>query len=412
MGRGHWGVLLGAALVAASVFLGSVARAEYVWTLFSTYSGATAEEACSNYCDSQSAVLVSCDGVVEPKTYDANGVLSRAYCGITRDFGSGPQSDSFEMNRSGTESCPAGYELDAEAGGCVPVSGPKPPTWPLFVWQDNPNFPPTQCVEGTLWEKPGVIIETTAGRWSTTYISSGESCEADGTTDYDVAPTVDDEGCVTSVNGNVMCRSNQPDPTNCGTVNGDVVCLASVPPGKCTILAGGSYICDGAASTPPAPNNGTEGVPAPVDDRLWAAEEGSLRAFSYYSTSTVNQSTSHQGTLVGEDGTVPEEGAEFEEATDTSGLTYDFGPLDDATGGAGSVDTGYLPGTGAAPDIGFSGTNGACPLEDQTASVMGMAVRLDGLCWWAEKIRDVLYWVFAVLTAWFLLLQLTQFKSF
>lgn len=139
------------------------------------------------------------------------------------------------------------------------------------------------------------------------YYSTGNSCSAPDETPGD--PVVDGGSgalCVTTSKGNNVCIDPSI-PTNCGLVNGTQVCANHVPDGSCTIIPGGSYICDTdvtPTSVPPRPSlptNPTEAIkPEAIIDPPVIG--GTVQSIDYWSpsaltTGTVTDNTSAPNTV-------------------------------------------------------------------------------------------------------------------
>jgi len=114
----------------------------------------------------------------------------------------------------------------------------------------------THCnVTGTKG-KIGITDPSGVITYTRRYYSDGSACSNPDAKPGDVA--VDGGSgqlCVTSQKGNTVCID--PQVPNCGTVNGTSICLDHIPDGACTIIAGGSYVCDNdinANSVPPRPS--------------------------------------------------------------------------------------------------------------------------------------------------------------
>lgn len=69
----------------------------------------------------------------------------------------------------------------------------------------------------------------------------------------------DSEGAICVTSGTNTYCLNENLPKNCGTINDVGVCLESPPPGGCTFIAGGSFVCDATAPDTAKPDNGTPG---------------------------------------------------------------------------------------------------------------------------------------------------------
>jgi hypothetical protein len=201
------------------------------------------------------------------------------YCGrwrgeVTRITGS-PYITNIQP---GIVMCQPGDEIPPEP----PTECPDPgtPTYDDQGWQpvteydiETPVLPEAKCEDYCLAEP---VIERRAynsdwpdGVWVVwRYEYTGGVC-----TDYGAsmpAPFADcqcDEltpgllGCVCGAGED--CPSNagiciEQEEPNCGTFNGTQVCLDDAPPGDCTMLPGGSYICDADApdSSKPVDSDG------------------------------------------------------------------------------------------------------------------------------------------------------------
>lgn len=184
---------------------------------------------------------------------------------------------------------------------------------------------------------------------ATTAGGSGATCAAPTSPLPTPGSKVDTGAAVTDcqvLGSAIGCVTQSTSGTYCGTYNGDQVCVGAIAPGKCEAFASGGVACTeatntNAASSPPAPNNGTSGVPATPTAVLTDNVSGTPSVTNYYGSSTVSGSTvsapsSGAGTNVG--------------ATNTAGV---------ASGGSGSgagtvgadCDTASNPGgcTGAVP---------------------------------------------------------------
>jgi len=116
---------------------------------------------------------------------------------------------------------------------------------------------------------------------------TGDSCvpPTDGTN------TAQSGSCVNTSSG-VVC-TEQSKGKNCGTVNGDEVCVDSAAPGACVSYASGAVACvsksDGSVPTPPSPNNGMNGVPAPPSVQV--SNQSNSAVTNYYTSNVVNGSS-------------------------------------------------------------------------------------------------------------------------
>jgi hypothetical protein len=93
------------------------------------------------------------------------------------------------------------------------------------------------------------------------------------------------------INGQTVCTSQSQQ--NCGTINGQEVCVAAVPEGNCTVIPGGSYICDSTAPNQPTAPGDPE-TPATPDvqfSQVDPATGASDREVNYYGSGTVADSS-------------------------------------------------------------------------------------------------------------------------
>ncbi len=134
----------------------------------------------------------------------------------------------------------------------------------------------TACINGCLYEGAGVIIESPSG-FNRTGQSTGQSCTAGNSPGE--AEAGDGVACIIGESSNVTCIANGF-PENCGTFNGDQICLGDAPPGDCTFLPGGSFVCGGGAgepmpdTTPPVPGDGEPPSPVPPDVTIHDGDGG------------------------------------------------------------------------------------------------------------------------------------------
>lgn len=98
---------------------------------------------------------------------------------------------------------------------------------------------PTYACINTCQYRTKTAIWTT-NEWYGDVEGTGAIC-----TSVDAAPT--SENCIEQ-GGTKLCYKTET--TNCGTFNGQTICLDTIPPGNCTMISGGSFICD-SEGTPP-----------------------------------------------------------------------------------------------------------------------------------------------------------------
>lgn len=117
------------------------------------------------------------------------------------------------------------------------------------------------CLDECLYQySPGTLrIGAGAGQLASIR-SEGRSCAS-----TPGAPPEDDEAedddCMQVPGIGLVCAESD----RCGSVNGDVVCPGEVPDGGCVGYRSGGVACDSDAASPPAPDDGTPGSPAPPD---------------------------------------------------------------------------------------------------------------------------------------------------
>jgi hypothetical protein len=100
----------------------------------------------------------------------------------------------------------------------------------------------------------------------------------------------------TSLGSVISCTVQNPTTgAYCGTYNGDEVCVGAVPANKCVAFASGGVACTvpsgASAQAPPAPDNGTAGVPAAPTATLANNVSGAITSTNYYSAATAAAST-------------------------------------------------------------------------------------------------------------------------
>jgi len=225
--------------------------------------------------------------------------------------------------------CKFNLKLPGYPGSCGSAEGCT--TSNVYVGVKSAECPPPSCTDSTTrytknfssgWPGPSsYCLKSTnctinqifaggndaAGKGYAIYESTGQDCGTEG--DYD-GQGADSTAC-SVVNGQTLC--NKPGETNCGTVNGESVCLGDHPDAPadtgCKGLSGGGKNCGDQAPTPPAPDTGTPGVPAPPDMTI-NIHEGSTNTTNYYF---------NHNTVAGSSGVTPSEGGEpaCDPATDT-----------------------------------------------------------------------------------------------
>lgn len=149
---------------------------------------------------------------------------------------------------------------------------------------------------------------------------SNESCKPfeDPTARAEDPVTGEPETCE-AVGDGEYCASATGDG-QCGYMNDSFICLGKVKENECKVLGDGGRVCGSkASSTPPAPDNGTPGVPATPDGVIEqerpnavgggggssSSGGGSAGTYNYYNASTVGNSARDPGT----DGAAPSGGS-------------------------------------------------------------------------------------------------------
>lgn len=147
--------------------------------------------------------------------------------------------------------------------------------------------PITQCL---MRRGPGVCID---GSCIFTVTHTSESCASVNDPPLENGPR--GEKCIEG-GDNEWCMSEQG-KKNCGFLNGNFTCLSSVEPDGCDVFPDGSRVCGPVAPTPPAPDNGTPGVPAEPDKELQVTHvNNQTTTVNYYNSTTVNNSARDPGT--------------------------------------------------------------------------------------------------------------------
>jgi len=156
------------------------------------------------------------------------------------------------------------------------------------------------------------------------YEFTGMECdgnEADSVPAEDVVQEDQGERCVGQ-----FCQSVNTGE-NCGYFNDKYTCVDSIQPDKCQRNGDGSASCAAGAPTPPKPDNGTPGVPAPPNNSVEACTgSNSCQEINYYNTVTVTGSSRPMPTGSNPDGSG---------VVDGSGPVEEETPSGSASGGAG-----------------------------------------------------------------------------
>lgn len=250
------------------------------------------------------------------------------------------------------------------------------------------------CVDGCGFVRDGVGVQLGANPVMGHMSGTGQTCAVG-----DVAPETGDveepaaEYCRT-VGGVELCTGSTG-TGQCGYLNDEWVCLSNVPQVNCWTTPDGGRLCGEYAPTPPVPDTGTSGQPAPPDLQLTTeTQDGQSQTVNYYSSSTVNNSSRDPGDGLGTQPT----------GQWPSGGTGEGTGEGDGDGWDDDFDTGDLPGLPFEeldPGDGWSSGlgSGSCP-ADRSFSYGGqtMAFSFADACWFAGVIRYLVL-AFATLTA-------------
>jgi len=118
-----------------------------------------------------------------------------------------------------------------------------------------------RCVKECLYSYTPSSLRIGAGDSQLASITSqGRACAASAASPPPQSGDEDDD-CMQVPGIGLVCAESD----RCGSVNGDRVCPGQVPSGQCVGYASGGVACSSTAATPPAPDNGTPGTPAPPD---------------------------------------------------------------------------------------------------------------------------------------------------
>lgn len=120
----------------------------------------------------------------------------------------------------------------------------------------------SHCINGCGFSTPGTELTVTAAGASHGLRqgrSTGLACAAQSGEDN----AGEDEDCMQVTGIGLVCAEDSP--SKCASVNGDQVCPPQVPDDGCVEFASGAVACDSDSTSPPAPDNGTPGVPPAPD---------------------------------------------------------------------------------------------------------------------------------------------------
>jgi hypothetical protein len=256
----------------------------------------------------------------------------------------------------------------------------------------------------------GSNCKMTAG--DTTGLASGDLIEYTGTSQdcgsepvEPISQGEEDPQCI-SDGANTWCTEPDLADENCGMLNGDYICLESVPDGGCTFYGNGDMACASNATSPPAPDNGTPGVPATPDGTLSTSDGTTTTNINTYNNTTVTGSSagasgSNQGSDPGE---TPEIDLDFSQIIENEPSSDSFrGDVDTATTDLDNLGQTVLDELGDPSDFGETTSlnttvNDAFQYSscvDITLDAFGNPVTLS--CSDVSDTRDVLGWIARVL---------------
>jgi len=164
--------------------------------------------------------------------------------------------------------------------------------------------------------------------WLVSYQFTGLECDAEPPAESLTFDDEPEEKCKTGAGGLTWCEAPNADG-DCGFFNDKYICLQSLGEDQCESKADGSRLCAASAPTPPVPDSGTPGVPAPADDSIVTSDGTSSTTYNYYNSTTVSNSSRDPGTGggTGGSGTVGPGGEPEEESGSASGgITCDSEP--------------------------------------------------------------------------------------
>lgn len=164
------------------------------------------------------------------------------------------------------------------------------------------------------------------------YAVTSSNCD-DGEPDEELPPP--GESCAQGAEAEFCQSDDGASGPNCGFLNGNFVCLDQTDDDGCQVFGDGSRVCGPRAPTPPVPDNGTPGQPAPPDDVITAGDN----IYNYYSSNTVNNSARDPGSS----GDNPYDGE------------------DDGTGGGRGLNSAGNPTSGGGDGDGGGVGGGECP---------------------------------------------------
>lgn len=155
------------------------------------------------------------------------------------------------------------------------------------------SAPGTVCSGGCEYQQSGVgVVVPGMSGWGQGYAATGATCGGG-----DTSGATQGANCVSGPGGTFCVQTQGSGAGQCGTVNGNQVCPGAIKADNCVVMSDGSEACatsapGSAATTPPAPDNGTAGTPAtPTATVSVSGSGGTTNVVNYYSSSVVSSST-------------------------------------------------------------------------------------------------------------------------
>jgi hypothetical protein len=208
----------------------------------------------------------------------------------------------------------------------------------------------------------GAKIFTNSG-WVSQATYTGSSC-SDPPPEDSLDVQADAPNCVSDKNG-TTCVVKGEDSKNCTIINQEKICLASVPPGSCILTAGGGAVCDSNAPKP-KDVNGNDVQP---DQQIQSTDaQGNTQTSSYYSGSTISNSTGVAGKSNPDAKSVDQSSSTAEAVSACTGQNCNFqGRELEDVGDTEGIVGGFVTSVKASPlvstisNIGGSWPDGQCP---------------------------------------------------
>lgn len=233
------------------------------------------------------------------------------------------------------------------------------------------------------------------------YTGTNQNCSSEP--EIPVTPADEDAQCVSS-GGNTWCSEPNLADENCGMLNGQYLCLDSVPDGGCTFFGDGGMACSSSASSPPAPDDGTNtGTPATPDTTI---NHNGDTTNIYNAGTTANSAGDTSGTQQGDEPTPPIEAeVDFDEILEPANDPGTGDAIDGMTGDLeaemdGVIDELTDPEDFVAPDITIDDTiANVLTGQNCTNFVVPSVSYFPGMTWECAELataRDILGWILAM----------------